>query len=116
MGECVLFPLSLAVDCILRDHVLHGFDYLRIIQDELLEEVYLSQEGLHHFLVGWVRDLCDSSDSVWINLDPSLGNDVSKEVPLRHCKYALFQIQGNLIFPASLKNFLQMAYVVFPFP
>ncbi|MCY6488336.1 hypothetical protein, partial [Actinobacillus pleuropneumoniae] len=51
LGECILFLLSPAVDCIFLDHVLHGIDYLRIIQDELPEEVYLAQEGLHSFLV-----------------------------------------------------------------
>lgn len=116
MGLCILFPLGPTVDCILLGHVLHGFDCLCRIWDELPEEVYLTQEGLHHYLVGWVRDMCNSSDLTWINLNPSFNNCVSEEVPLKHYKYAIFGIQKNPIYPPSLKKFLQMAYVVVAFP
>lgn len=111
MDECILFPLTPVVDYILLDHVLHWFQSLLIIWDELSKEVYLSQEGLHCFLVGWVRDLWNGLDSVWINLYPTSRNYVP-EVPLRHYKYALFGIQGNPLLPTSFKYFLQVAYVV----
>ena len=80
--ECILFPLALAVAFIFLDHVLHGLNCLHIIRDELSEEVYLAQEGLHGFLVGWVRDLCNILDPVQIHLDPAFGKNVSKKVPL----------------------------------
>ena len=115
MGEWIILPLSLAIDCILLDHVLYRFHYLHIIWDELQEEVYLSQEGLHLFLAGWVRNQCNGLNSAWIKLDPTYGNDVPKEVPLRHCKYALFGIQVNLVFPTLLEYLLQMVYVVWLF-
>jgi len=105
LGEYTLFLLTPVVNYIFLDHVLHGLNYLHIIQDELSEEVYLAQEVLHGFLVDWVRNLCNGLNQVWIHLDPTLGNNVSKEVPLRQCKYALFGIQGNPISSASLKDF-----------
>ena len=48
-------------------------------------------------------NLRDYPDSAEMYLDPTLRNDVPKEVPLRHCKYTPFGIQGNLIFQASLE-------------
>jgi len=49
-SECILFLLTLVVDYIFLDHVLHGLNYLHIIRDELPKKVYLAQEGLHSFL------------------------------------------------------------------
>lgn len=107
------FPLTPVVDCIFLDHVLHGVDYVCIIRDEFLKEVYLAQERLHGFLISWVSDFCNILNSVQIHLDVSFGNNVSNKVPLKNYEYALFGIQGNPVSPALPKNFLQMEYVVF---
>ena len=112
MRKHIPFLITPPIDCILLDHILDRFDNLCIIQDEISEEVYLSQGGLHSFLVDWVRNLRDSSKSVRINLDPTLSDDMHKEVPLRHCKYALHGIQGYLVISTSHENIVEMVQVV----
>lgn len=113
-SERILFLLPLVVDCIPPNHVLDRFNNLPIIWDELPEEFDLPLEGLHSFLVDWVRNLHDSLNSVRINLDPTLGDDMPKEISLRHCKYALLGIQGYPVLSTSLKDLLKITQVVWP--
>lgn len=88
----MLLFLSLGVHYMFLNNILHGLEYLRIIQDELPEEVYLAQEGLHSFLVDSMRNLCDSLDPVQIHLDLAPGNFFSNEVTLSHDEYAILGI------------------------
>lgn len=115
-SECILFLLSPIVHDVLRDHLLNGFNNLCIIRDELYEEVDIPQERLHGFLVHGVRNLCDGQNSIWIYLDRIFHNYVSKQVTLRHYKYALLGIQAYPVFSTSLKFFLKMVQVVWPWP
>lgn len=48
----------------------------------------------------------------WTYFNPTLGNDVPKEVTLKHCEDALLGIQEYLVLPTSLKYFVNMAWVV----
>lgn len=45
-----------------------------------MEEVDITQEGLHGFLIHWVGNLRDSPDPIWVYLDPTFRNDVSEDV------------------------------------